>query len=171
MEAVEIEIPRNLVKGLVVVLLTLGIGVLGWWVSPLDAQGRPMLLSPRMVSMRRYYRLVQDWHRRLRDVHRDLESLLQGEHDSLLARTRRLDGVFLRIGRVYQDWRENPAPPALDALSRQVEDTVLAYREAARAMSEHLSRPSDETRRKAQETLERAKTLLEVLGEMVDAGR
>ena len=168
---VEVEIPRGILSTVLVLVLTLGVGLLGWWVSPRDAQGRPMLLSPRVASMRRYYRLSRAWYREIAQVHHDLVSLLQEDQGSLLVQTKRLDGVFLTIGQVYQAWKKTPPPPALDALARQVEKTVLAYRKAAQATSEYLSRPGDDTRAQALKALQTAKTELDALGEMTDARR
>ena len=82
MEIEEIEVPRWLVVTVVATLVVVGmatLGFLGWANSPLDPDGRPLLLNPERRAILRYLDAAAAWADRLAEVGVLLDGLMPPE--------------------------------------------------------------------------------------------
>jgi len=136
---------------------------LGSQLTPTDATGRPLLLSPSVYRAERYRRSAAEWVSRMEEVDRLLTGLLaQGEEIDparLYALSRQAEVAVGEITAVVRNATFTPPPPALMGLSEQVRAAAEAYLAAARAAARWVGAPEPENRRAALETLRTARGL------------
>lgn len=86
----EIEIRRETTATIVISLLLLVFGLIGYAASPLDDVGRPVLLLPDVRAVEEYRRSVSGWAERWRALDTSLQEIVAGDANSdLLAVSRK----------------------------------------------------------------------------------
>jgi len=116
----QIEIPRTLLhRSSVVFLIGLGLAglvLLGYQNSPVNREGRPVLLSPRLAEISRYLHSAIGWAGRLRAVQADLGSLLENPPADLLVQDSRANAIVDQLDALQAEVEETTAPPTLQEL-------------------------------------------------------
>lgn len=126
-----------------VLIFVLALGVMGWAASPLDAEGRPVLLLPDVKRIEDYRGKVRDWKSELRLLDGRLTTLLSGSGD-LLSQSREGQRAFEDGLRIAKQVDAEEAPATLEGLRSMAVDTSLAYLEASRGVLEWISAPKGE---------------------------
>jgi hypothetical protein len=149
--------------GAVVCLLLI---LLGWLASPVDRlTGRPLLLLPDVKAVEDYRRQAASWMTDLRMLDSDLAQLLAGDVGDLFEQSRRSQAVLERAARLVKAIDVHPAPPTLSGLQMKISQAALAYLETAHTASDWVSVPDEEHYMKAEQALNKARTLLDELEE------
>lgn len=139
-----------------VILFVLALGVMGWVASPLDAEGRPVLLLPDVKRIEDYRGKVRDWKSELRLLDSRLTTLLAGGGD-LLSQSRDGQRSFEDSLRIAKQVDAEEAPASLEGLRAMALDTSLAYLEASRGVLEWISAPRQENYEAAVERIQSAR--------------
>ena len=123
-----------------VLLFVLALGFLGWVVSPLDPEGRPIILLPDVKRVEDYREKVGTWTSDLRLLDGRLTTLLAGNGD-LLSQSREGQQTFEDSLQIAKEADAEEVPAALAGLRSMVVDTSLAYLEASRSVLLWISAP------------------------------
>ena len=161
-EGEEIRIPGfwlqrvgNILLGLVILFTLVGI-----MVSPLDEQGRPVLLLPEVKAIGDYRHALQGRLFDLAALDSEIAGILAVERQGdLFTQSRNAQQALEHAVRLAQQVDRTPAPPVAAGIHAQLLNTALAYLEAARAALQWVSTPLEENREVAREYLEHARTI------------
>jgi len=156
-----------MITAMIVVSALVGFYFLGNDLTPKNAIGRPLILSPSVRQAVLYRRSVQRWLSDLKRIDADIDSVLvegditePGQLYELNDQAQRLNN---QTAGVVQDVAFTAAPPALVSLQQQVYVVVEAYYEAAQATALWVGAPEEETFETACAKLELARALREEL--------
>lgn len=152
------EILLAFVLALVVVL-----GVVGWLSSPMDENGRPVLLLPDVKAVEDYRRQAANWAQELRLLDGNLALLLSGNRNDLLGQSRTAQNVFQDCLNIAQEIDYTDAPPALVGLRESLTNTSVAYLEASRGILRWVSAPDQANLEQAKKYLTSAQARLREL--------
>jgi len=155
----EIHIPWSLFVGAAILAFT----VLGWFSSPRNQQGRPLLLLPDVKAVGEYIRLASNIAKELRLVDGELNKILAGDPTDLFGQTRSAQNSFEHSLRIAQEIDQNETPPALAGLRDQLNQVSLVYIDAARLTLHWLSAPDATNTQQARQKLSAARTALKDL--------
>ncbi len=124
-------------------LLVIVLGLVGWAFSPLDSEGRPILLLPDVKKVEDYRKKIGGWAEDLRLLDGQLTTLLSGSGD-LLSQSRDGQKAFETSLRIAKQTDAEEAPAALAGLRSTAVETSLAYMEASRGVLLWISTPKQE---------------------------
>jgi hypothetical protein len=133
---------------------------LGRSVTPRDAAGEPLLLSPSLRATLGYQATARAWVRDYHALDADLEALLTQDDADIYRQAQSANDNLDRALRLAQDVELRRAPAALASLRAALSAASLAYLEAARAAAGWVGAPTPEQAQVAQATLDTARELL-----------
>ena len=162
---------RRLLRWLGVVSAVLALLAAAWGLgdrlTPRDAAGHPLLLSPSVHAAEKYRRTVLRWVAAMAAVdQRETELLNRGEISDpaqLYDLSRAAESLTDQARTVVGEVVFTPVPPALVALRDQAQAAATATLEATLAATEWVGAPEPERRRAALEALRTARSLRLVL--------
>lgn len=141
MSSIEIEIPRKLIKGLWAVVALIGLTVAGFIVSPESADGRPLLLTPRLAQLSEYQQDVREWVGDLRQHNADLEYLLEDDNGDLFAQDSQASRIYGKLLGLAETIESTEPPAGLEGLHVIVHEAAAAHLKAAAAAGKWISEP------------------------------
>jgi hypothetical protein len=148
---------------LLVPVVVAGLYGLGTWVTPRDANGSPLILSPSLRAAERYRRIVQGWVEEMPGIDQRLTALLSADVTSDPAELYAQGQEMQEIGEVATLLARNTqvaeVPVALVGLRERAEMVADAYVEAAVLAARWLSAPTEAGRTAALEALRAARAL------------
>ncbi len=161
-DALRIQISETMVQKLGWMLLGIAVllTIVGGFVSPIDDQGKPVLLLPDVKAVEDYRRSAQGWINEM--------TVLDGEISQLIASEQQ--GDFFLLSRAAQETLQHAVdlaqkvdrtkiPPIGMGLHEQVLSTVVCYLEAARCALRWVSTPDQENLNLAVEVLGEAQMM------------
>jgi hypothetical protein len=137
----------------------IALALLGRSVTPRDAAGEPLLLSPSLRATLGYQATARAWAQDFHALDDDLSALLTGD-DDIYRQAQAAGDLLDRALRLAQDVELRRAPAALASLRVALAATSLAYLDAARAAAEWVGAPTPEQAQVAQNALDAARDLL-----------
>lgn len=150
----EIEIRRETIATIVISLLLLVFGLIGYAASPLDDAGRPVLLLPDVRAVEEYRRSVSGWAGRWRALDTALQEIVAGDANSdLLAVSRQAQRTFEQTVALAREVDAAESPASMLGLREQASASALAYVEASVDVARWVSAPLVENRDAAQQAL------------------
>jgi hypothetical protein len=147
-----------LILALIVIL-----GIIGGVSSPMDENGRPVLLLPDVREVESYRRQASVWVEDLRRLDGQLATVLAGNSGDLLGQSRAVQGIFEEHLRLVQEIDASNVPPALIGLRELLSNASLSYLEAARGLLRWVSTPDQENRDQAVQLIQSAQKDLSLL--------
>ncbi len=135
-------------------------GLIGWVSSPLDENGRPVMLLPDVKAVEDYRRQAVSWTEDLRLLDGRLSTLLAGNSEDLLGQSRSAQNSFQDSLNIVQEIDYTDAPPALVGLRESLSNTSLAYLEASRGILRWVSSPNQANRDQAANLIKAAQAKL-----------
>lgn len=152
-----VVIPKWVWIGLVL-LAFLGIGV---FTSPRDQANRPILLLPDAKAVEDYRNSVSNWHGRMRALDAEIATILSGKFGSdLFAKSREAQKVMDAAIRLAQEIDRREVPTAAHPARAMLIQSASAYLEAARAMLQWVTAPTEANLAQAELSLSRARSSL-----------
>ena len=164
----ELEVPRGTAYTAAAILFLVVLTLLGWTVTPVNAAGDPLVLSPAYVATMRYLKTAQGWLVALQQVDADLVETMEGA-GNLYRQGRDAEKTFERMLTIGREVEQTKTPPSLMALQSTIEQSASAYVQAARAVLVYVSAPSEENQQAVTQGLETARTKLETCQTMLEA--
>jgi hypothetical protein len=148
---------------LAVLAVLFGLYFLGDYLTPRDAEGRPLILSPSVRAAEMYRRAALRWVEEMEEIDAGLETLLsRGEvtdPGQLYDLSHAVQVLVEQAADVTRDTIYTSAPPALIGLREQVQATAEAYFIATQDAALWVGAPQEENLRAALETLQQAREL------------
>jgi hypothetical protein len=152
---------------LAILAVLAGLYFLGDYLTPRDAEGRPLILSPSVRAAETYRRAILRWVEEREAIDKGVESLLfQGEvtdPGQLYDLSHAIQVLVEQAADVARDTIYTSAPPALIGLREQVQATAEAYFIATQDAALWVGAPQEENLRAALEMLQQARELREEL--------
>ena len=149
----EVEIRPGALLATLMVGVVMLLPMLGFAVSPRDADGRPVLLLPDVRAVELYRRQVTSWVSYWTGVDETLNEVLNGDVAQLLALSRKAQRAFEQSAALARDVDASESPPALLGLRDLSTQVAADYVGASVAVARWLSAPSTENRVAAEEAL------------------
>lgn len=136
---------------------------LGDSLTPRDASGRPLILSPSIRAAEVYRRAVVRWVSEMEEVDQGLVTLLShetvGDAAQLYSLSQQAQDLVQRAAEVGREATFASAPPALATLAEQAQTAVAAHLEAAQTAARWVGAPDSESHQAALEALRLARGL------------
>ena len=125
-------------------LILMGIAVLftiiGAFVSPLDEQGKPVLLLPEVMEVENYRRSAQDWVSELSVLDGEIANVLAAQQQGdLFSQSRSAQQTLQHAVELAQEVDRAKVPPIGMGLHEQLLSTTMSYLEAARSALQWVS--------------------------------
>lgn len=127
---------------LAVLIVAIVLGVVGWMASPVDADGRPLLLLPGVKKVEDYRRESRAWIEDMRLIDSQLTTVLSDQGD-LLSQSQSGQNIFEKSLSVAKDIDAAESPAALVGFKSMLSNTSLAYFNASRAVLMWISAPKE----------------------------
>jgi hypothetical protein len=138
-----------------------GLYALGQALTPRDAAGRPVFLSPSVWATERYRRTAQGWLARMERLDAGIEAALEqtdlSDPAALYAASDRAQGLVTEAARLVQETEFTPAPLALGTLRDLARSAAAEYWNAASATARWVGAPEESARDEARAALGKAR--------------
>lgn len=158
----EIHISEEKLRKLGWILLGLAVvfTVIGALASPLDEQGKPVLLLPEVKAVEDYRRSVQTWISELTVLDGEIARVIASEQQGdLFSQSRSAQQTFQHAVELTQQVDRTRVPPIGMGMHEQMLSTTLSYLEAARSALQWVSAPEQENQDQAIQLLEDARQM------------
>lgn len=145
-------------------LILLGIAVLftiiGGLVSPIDDQGKPVLLLPEVKEVEDYRRSAQSWVTELTVLDGEIAHVIAADiQGDLFTQSRSAQQTLQHAVELAQQVDRTRVPPIGMGLHEQVLSTTLTYLEAARSALQWVSAPEKKNQDSAMQKLAEARKI------------
>jgi hypothetical protein len=164
----DVELPQEMIqrlrRALKIVLILgaiVGLVFLGKSVSPVDARGNPVFLSPRLAQISTYQRDVRRWAANLKEIQAGLGELLSNPTDDILNMDRRANLLYGHLVSLQAEVDGTSVPPTLEALHASMGDAVNTSLDAALQVAAWISEPTTDNFQSAESGLSTAEELLD----------
>ncbi len=152
----ELEFSPRTVWAIVGIALAILLIALGRAVTPVDAGGQPLTLSPAYVATVRYLKTAHGWLDRLARIDVDLVEVME-ERGNIYTQGRDAEHAFEKALSVAREVEQGKAPLSLASLQAALAQAATGYVRASRAVLLWVSAPSDENRQEVNEALSAAR--------------
>lgn len=162
----EIEIPVRKLKqsGWVLLGLVILFTILGGLVSPVDTEGKPVLLLPEVKAVEDYRRSARKWLREITVLEGEITQVHSQEGGGdLFALSKSAQSTLQHAVRIAQEVDRVEVPPLCIALHQEMLGVSQGYLEAAHSALGWVSVPREENLMKARKALSSARALKEGL--------
>jgi hypothetical protein len=138
--------------------------LLGYFYSPRERDGRPILLLPDVKAVEEYRVAIVHWREQAQNLDTQISTILSGRFgEDLFTRSRESQKMIDAAVRLIQDIERQKAPTAAVPARSISISMATAYLDAARATLLWTTAPSDVNLGAAQEQLAKARRILEEL--------
>ncbi len=149
--------------GWLLVPLSVILIVLGALNSPMDEQGRPMLLLPEVKAVAEYRSAVNKSVSEMRLLDGEITAVMGGQNSDLFTQSDQAQAAFEHALRIVQDIDVQTAPPALGGLKEAAGQTAADYLEAARLALRWVSLPTEDNVSAVEDQMSKAQKELQTL--------
>jgi hypothetical protein len=156
----EIEISEQQLQriGLILLVLTVVFAVIGGLTSPLDENGKPVLLLPEVKSFEDYRRSGRDWLDQMLVLDSEISGVLSGENSGdLFTQSRQAQQMLQRAVNLAKEIDQVNVPAAAAGIHDQLYTTSMAYLESARLTMRWIGAPEETTKQQIGVKLEQAR--------------
>lgn len=156
----EIEISEEKLRrfGLILLALAVVFAVIGGITSPLDENGKPVLLLPEVKSFEDYRRSGRDWLDQMLVLDSEISGVLSGENSGdLFTQSRQAQQMMQRAVNLANKIDQVNVPAAAAGIHDQLYTTSMAYLEAARLTMRWIGAPEEKTKQQIGVKLEQAR--------------
>lgn len=145
-----------LIAGLLIVLVLIGRAA-----TPVDKNGSLMFLSPRVAQIARYQRQAEKWAVEMRSLEISMQTLLDGNTSDLFAQDSAFQDINKRTENLVTSIDATGAPDSLGGLRDLLSEAAVAHQDAATALGQWISEPSNDTKTAAEDAFSSAASLLD----------
>ena len=145
----EIEIPRGLLISTVVVLVISVVIITGVQVSPRNASGRPLVLSPERRAVLRFLRAADIWESEIARILYDLDRLSEEIQaspvpENLYSRAQSAQSILDRIRKLEKDIISQHTPDTMLELHQLAIASVRMIKTYAESVAARVGVPENE---------------------------
>ena len=153
----EIQISEEKLQKLGWILFGLAVffTIIGAFVSPLDDQGKPVLLLPEVKAVEDYRKSAQTWISELNVLDGEIAHIIAADQQGdLFSQSRSAQQTLQHAVELAQQVDRTRVPPIGMGMHEQMLSTTLSYLEAARSALQWVSAPEQENQDQAIQLLE-----------------
>ena len=141
--------------GLILMGIAILFTIIGAFVSPLDEQGKPVLLLPEVKEVEDYRRSAQDWVSQLSVLDGEIANVLAAQQQGdLFSQSRSAQQTLQHAVELAQEVDRTKVPPIGMGLHEQLLSTTMSYLEVARSALQWVSAPEKSNLDQATQNLE-----------------
>jgi hypothetical protein len=155
---VEIEVRRTTMTGLIGTVVLMYFVAAGYFSSPRDGTGRPILLLPEVRAVEHYRRLVFAWDTAWQDLDKAISTILRSDKAQLLVTSEQAQAAVDDAASLAKKVDATDAPSALVGLKDLTSQTAGDYAAASTSAARWLSAPSGANQTAATAALNKART-------------
>ena len=158
----EIQISEEKLQKLGWILFGLAVffTIIGAFVSPLDGQGKPVLLLPEVKAVEDYRKSAQTWISELNILDGEIGHIIAADQQGdLFSQSRSAQQALQHAVELTQQVDRTRVPPIGMGMHEQMLSTTLSYLEAARSALQWGSAPEQEDQDQAIQLLEDAREM------------
>jgi hypothetical protein len=150
--------------GIGLLCLIVLLSIVGYFASPSDREGKPILLSPEVKAVEDYRRSAQSWLDQLRTLDGEIAGLLQTDNQGdLFTQSRQAQQMLQHAVDLAKQVDQTQTPAAALGYQEQVYAAAMAYLEAARSGMRWVSAPEPSRKEDAQIKLGQAQAARKTL--------
>ena len=157
----EIEISEQQLQRIAFILLALAVifAGIGGFTSPLDENGKPVLLLPEVKAFEDYRKSGRDWLDQMLVLDSEISGVLSGENSGdLFTQSRLAQQMLQRAVNLAKEIDQVNVPAAAAGIHDQLYATSMAYLEAARLTMRWIGAPEETTKQQIGVKLEQARS-------------
>lgn len=157
----EIEISEQQLQRIGLILLALAVifAVIGGFTSPLDENGKPVLLLPEVKSFEDYRRSGREWLEQMLVLDSELSGILSSENSGdLFTQSKQAQQMLQRAVTLAKEIDQVNVPAAAVGIHDQLYATSMAYLETARLTMRWIGAPEEATKQQIKAKLEQARS-------------
>lgn len=162
-ETLEVKLDPLQRAGVLLLVLAVIFSVIGYFASPHDGDGKPILLLPEVKQMEAYRRSSFQWIGDFHTLDGQIATIGANQQGDLFTRSREAQSALQLAVQLAQDIDRATFPPSAVSLHEELASTSLSYLEAARKMMIWIGAPEDSKRAEMDENLNQARQLLKTL--------
>jgi hypothetical protein len=134
--------------------------IIGGFVSPVDDQGKPVLLLPEVKAVEDYRKAAQTWISELNILDGEIAHIIAADqHGDLFSQSRCAQQTLQRAIELTQQVDRTRVPPIGMGMHEQMLSTTLSYLEAARSAVQWVTAPEQENQDQAIRLLDNARQM------------
>jgi hypothetical protein len=142
----EIEISEERLQriGLIILALAVIFAVIGGFTSPLDENGKPVLLLPEVKAFEDYRRSGQDWLQQMVALDTEIDCVLAGDDSGdLFTQSRQAQQMLQHAVNLAKNIDQAVVPAAAAGIQEQLYSASMAYLEVSRLTMRWVSAPDN----------------------------
>jgi len=143
--------------GVLLLVFVILFSVIGYFVSPHDEEGKPVLLLPEVKQMETYRRSARQWIQDIRALDSQIATIAANQQGDLFSQSREAQNALQQAVRLAQEIDRTAFPPSAVSLHNDLAATSLAYLEAARKMMIWVGAPAESNRTQMETALDAAR--------------
>ena len=147
----------------IVFVVAIVFGVVGWMVTPTNEKGQPILLLPDVKKVEDYRSKAVKWSKEFQILDGRLATLMSGNSASLYSQSNTSQDLFADYVKLAQEIQNTEAPASLTGLKDSLLGTSDTYLNAGQAALKWVSNPTTENYELAQSLIDTAQESLSLL--------
>lgn len=163
----DVEIPKSILRtvfrSVIIGIVLVGMGIIGYYNSPKGENGRPLLLSPRLAEITRYQHYAVHWAGELQEIQTGLLSLLENPSTNLLTQDGQANVLYGRLLNLQEEVDSISAPPTLEPLHEALQVGISEFSTAGFQVLTWISEPTEENYSLAQNAIASASLALDLV--------
>ena len=160
---------RRLAIWFLVLLVISGVLLLGYFSSPLDDHGRPLLLTPRLAQIVVYQHNVHRWTDQLKNIHASLTKVLSRSDAGLFEQDQEVNRLYGDLLRLREEVDGTKVPLTMESLQLMMQSALDESSTAVQATATWVGEPTAANHLQAEAALETAsESLNHLLDQSVD---
>lgn len=162
-ETLEVKLDPLQRAGVLLLVLAVVFSAIGYFVSPHDEAGKPILLLPEVKQMESYRRSSLQWIEDFHSLDGQIATIAANQQGDLFSQSRQAQAALQLAVQLAQEIDRTIFPPSAVSLHEELVSTSLGYLEAARKMMIWVGAPEEPKRVQMDENLSLARQELETL--------
>lgn len=162
-DALEVHLDTFQRIGVLLLVFALIFSVIGYFVSPHDEDGKPVLLLPEVRQMETYRRSANEWIQDFRALDSQIATIAANQQSDLFSQSREAQTALQQAVQLAQEVDRTAFPPSAISLHDDLAATSLTYLEAARKMMIWVGAPKETNRSQLDTSLSAARQSFETL--------
>jgi hypothetical protein len=157
----DIEVSEELLQraGLILLAILLVFTVIGAFTSPLDENGKPVLLLPEVKAFEDYRLSGNLWINQMTDLDAQISGVLANEHaGDLFTQSRQAQQMLQNAVSLAKEIDQVDAPIAAAGIQEQFYATVMVYLETARLTMRWVTAPEEDLKQEIEQKLGQARS-------------
>jgi hypothetical protein len=146
--------------GIILLILAAVFSVIGYFTSPLDDAGKPVLLLPEEKTFEDYRRSAADWLVQINSLDAEITAVLSDKNaGDLFTQSRQAQTMLQNAVDLNQAIDQIGVPAAASGIHQELYDTSLAYLNVAQLTMQWVGAPEDGKKEAINTQLEQARGL------------